>query len=99
MTTESIPAELLVIREKIDQIDHKLVLLLANRFALTTEVGQLKAHHGMQAYDPHRENGKLAEIRGYCTTHNVSPDLVTDILARIMREVVKNHKLIKGNGA
>lgn len=95
MTTESIPAELLVIREKIDEIDHNLVLLLANRFALTMEVGQLKSLHGMEAFDPRRENGKFAEIRDFCTTHNVNPDLVTDILARIMREVVKNHKLIK----
>jgi chorismate mutase len=102
MSTESVPAELLHVREQIDRIDHGLVLLLANRFALTQRVGLLKAQHGLDALDPERESRKLAEIRRLCESHSVEPGLVAEILARVMAEVVKNHKAIRdtlGSGA
>jgi chorismate mutase len=98
MSTESVPAELLYVREQIDRIDHGLVLLLANRFALTQRVGVLKAQRGLEALDPERESRKLAEIRRLCESHGVEPDLVAEILARVMAEVVKNHKAIRDAG-
>jgi chorismate mutase len=39
--------ELLSLRQQIDRLDHALVLLLANRFALTQKVGELKASAGL----------------------------------------------------
>jgi chorismate mutase len=96
MATEPVPAELLRVREQIDRIDQGLVLLLANRFALTQRVGELKAEHGLESVDPDREMNKLAEIRAICVKHKVDPGLVSEILERVMREVVKNHDAIKG---
>lgn len=98
MSTESVPAELLLVREQIDRIDHGLVLLLANRFALTRRVGVLKAEHGLEALDPDRERRKLEEIRRLCEVNGVAPDLVVEILARVMAEVVRNHKAIRESG-
>jgi len=98
MSTESVPAELLPVREQIDRIDHGLVLLLANRFALTQRVGVLKAVHGLEALDPERESRKLAEIRRLCEVNGVNPDLMVEILARVMAEVVRNHRAIKESG-
>jgi chorismate mutase len=95
MVTQPVPEELLRVRAQIDRIDSGLVLLLANRFALTQRVGELKAEHGLEALDPERESRKLADIRALCETHGVNPDLVAEILEQVMREVVKNHKLIK----
>ncbi|MCB1665827.1 MAG: chorismate mutase [Pseudomonadales bacterium] len=99
MPTQAIPEELLRVREQIDRIDHGLVLLLANRFALTHRVGELKAEHGLEALDPERESRKLAEIRAQCEKQGVNPDLVADILERVMREVVRNHQVIKARQA
>lgn len=95
MTTQPVPEEILKVRAQIDRIDHGLVLLLANRFALTYRVGELKAEYGLEALDPERESRKIAEIRAVCEDHGVNPELVTEILERVMREVVKNHKVIK----
>lgn len=92
MQEDTVPEELLLLRQQIDRIDQGLVLLLANRFALTRRVGRLKAEHGLNALDPQREERKLSEIRSLCEQHGVSPDLVADILAQVMREVVANHK-------
>lgn len=95
MSNQAVPEELLQVRAQIDRIDTGLVLLLANRFALTQRVGELKAEHSLDALDPERESSKLADIRAVCDKHGVNPDLVAEILERVMREVVKNHKLIK----
>lgn len=95
MAALPIPDELLAVREQIDRVDQGLVLLLANRFALTQRVGLLKAEHNLSSFDPERENRKLETIRNLCEEHGVDPTLVADILARVMREVVKNHETIK----
>jgi len=95
MSTNSIPAELTLLRQQIDRIDHALVLLLANRFELTQRVGRLKVEHQLEAFDPQREEAKLREIRSLCEQYNVNPELVAEILAQVMREVVKNHNLLR----
>lgn len=99
MAAQPIPEELLKVRAQIDRIDHGLVLLLANRFALTHRVGELKAKYALEALDPERESRKIAEIRTVCEAHGVNPDLVAEILERVMREVVKNHKVIRASQA
>lgn len=97
MAAAPIPEELLAVREQIDRIDQGLVLLLANRFALTQRVGLLKAEHNLNSFDPERENRKLEATRQLCEEHGVDSSLVADILARVMREVVKNHEAIKAD--
>ncbi|HBN14702.1 MAG: chorismate mutase [Pseudomonadota bacterium] len=88
-------AELLELRKQIDRLDHGLVLMLANRFALTRRVGNIKARVGLQSFDPKREAEKLADIRQLCERHGVNGDLVAEMLAQIMRETVKNHDRIR----
>jgi chorismate mutase len=95
MTTDKVPAELLQLREQIDRIDQALVLLLGNRFALTQRVGRIKAEQRLEAFDPQREESKLREIRALCEQHGVNPELMADVLAQVMREVVKNHQRLK----
>ena len=47
MTAAAVPAELLSIRQSIDNIDAALVHLLAERFKCTQRVGHLKADQGL----------------------------------------------------
>ncbi|HDZ10097.1 chorismate mutase [Pseudohongiella sp.] len=87
--------ELLALRKQIDRLDQSLVLLLANRFALTRKVGEIKARAQLESFDPKREAQKLVDIRDACTRHELNPDMMADILAQIMRETVSNHERIK----
>lgn len=96
MTSESIPAELLEVRGQIDLIDKELVALLGKRFRLTHQVGLLKASKALQALDTTREAEKLAELRALCATHNLNPELITELFSKIMEEVVRNHKELRG---
>ena len=95
MESESVPAELLAVREKIDQIDHQIITLLAQRFELTHRVGMLKASLALEALDAQREAAKLAEIRALCEEHDLNPDLVTELFTQIMEEVVSNHNRLR----
>ena len=93
--SEQMPAELLKVRSKIDQIDRQLVELLAVRFQLTLKVGLLKADQGLAAVDESREAQKLDELRELCQEQGLDSELVTELFKRIMEEVVKNHNKLK----
>ncbi len=78
--------KLTVLRDQIDDIDSQLVDLLAQRLAVTTQVGKLKSQVGMPIYAPEREAQLLAKRREQAVKHGVSPELVEDILRRMMRD-------------
>ena len=95
MGSDAVPEELLEVREKIDQIDTRLVELLAERFALTHRVGLLKASRELEAVDAQREAEKLARLRVLCAQHDLNPELVTQLFTCIMEEVVRNHRRLQ----
>ncbi len=49
-------------REKIDQLDKKLVELLNERAKYTDEIGKLKQEYGLDAYSPKREEEILRNV-------------------------------------
>jgi len=95
MDPESVPAELLAARDKIDQIDSHIIKLLAERFEHTHRIGKLKATHALEALDSNREAEKLAEIRALCEDNGLNPELVSDLFTQIMEEVVRNHNRLR----
>lgn len=74
------------LREQIDQLDIQLVELLAQRQEVTTAVGQYKKEVGKPIYDPVREAELIKERRALAESLNVSPDLIEDLLRRMIRE-------------
>ncbi len=86
MDKKSIAPQLKVFRNEIDEIDSQLVELLAKRRVVTTKVGELKSQFGMPIYAPERETELLALRRQQATEAGVSPELIEDILRRLMRD-------------
>ncbi|MCF4009000.1 bifunctional chorismate mutase/prephenate dehydrogenase [Rheinheimera sp. UJ63] len=74
------------LREQIDTIDAELVRLLAARAKVTAQVGQVKQHFALPVYVPEREHELLTARREQAIAEQVSPELVEDVLRRIMRE-------------
>ena len=58
MQTNSLPDELLSLRNQIDTLDDELILILAKRFEVTARVGKLKAEKGLDSVDETREKTK-----------------------------------------
>jgi len=83
--SESNP-DLDALREKIDAVDGRLLDLLAERRDLVAEVARWKKAHGAPVYIPEREASLVAARRTEAESRGVSPDLVEDLLRRIMRE-------------
>ncbi len=74
------------VREDIDQVDSDLVRLIAKRLELTGEVGRLKAELNLPLYVPSRESELIKQKRHLAEKKGISPDLVEDVIRRIMRE-------------
>ncbi|WP_428943860.1 bifunctional chorismate mutase/prephenate dehydrogenase [Pantoea sp. FN060301] len=79
-------AELTALRDKIDEVDKALLDLLAKRLDLVAEVGEVKSRYGLPIYVPEREASMLASRRQEAERLGVPPDLIEDILRRVMRE-------------
>jgi chorismate mutase/prephenate dehydrogenase len=74
------------LRQQIDQLDIELVELLAKRQAVTAKVGEYKKQVGKPIYDPIREAELISKRRELAEQLSVNPDLIEDVLRRIMRE-------------
>ena len=78
--------QLAELRAQIDQLDQELLQLLAKRLDVVHKVGEVKQQHGLPIYVPQREIEMLQRKREAAEQLGLSPDLIEDILRRIMRE-------------
>ena len=86
MNKSEFEQQLKSLRNDIDDIDAQLVKLLNQRRAITTKVGELKSEIGMPIYAPAREESLISERRDQAIDIGVCPDLIEDVLRRLIRE-------------
>jgi chorismate mutase/prephenate dehydrogenase len=89
---EKTTEELEKLRGHIDNVDQQLLHLLRKRLDLVGQVGAVKHAAGVPIYAPEREASMLAKRREEAASMNVSPQLIEDILRRLMRESYLNEK-------
>ncbi len=74
------------LRNRIDIVDGELIDLLARRRDLVASVADRKIDLGLPVYAPDREEAMFRNRRAEAEERGVAPDLVEDLLRRIMRE-------------
>lgn len=74
------------VRRKIDEADRDLISVLARRMELVRKVGEIKSREGTPVYVPEREKQLLEKRRNEASQRGISPDLIEDVLRRVMRE-------------
>ena len=74
------------IRKKIDSLDQELIEIFAKRLALVKKVGEIKHQQGLPIYVPEREADMLEARREEAQRKGIPPDLIEDVLRRLMRE-------------
>ncbi|UDG79082.1 T-protein [Candidatus Ecksteinia adelgidicola] len=79
-----------MLRNQIDKIDKKLLELLAMRLKIIEHIGEVKSYYGLPVYIPEREATILVSRRKEAEKIGVPPDLIEDILRRVMRESYVN---------
>ena len=82
---------LLGYRHELDALDAKLLTLLAARFAVTRQVGALKAAHGAAAADPAREAAQLECLSALSSGLGLPVALVREVFATVFRFVREGH--------
>jgi chorismate mutase len=78
------PLDLAEIRKKIDEVDQRLVLLLADRARLVEEVVHYKREHHMAVVDRGREDQMLARIAGLAKDAGLDPRVAQQVLRTII---------------
>jgi chorismate mutase len=90
----AVMAELIRLRNSIDNLDAALVHLLAERFKCTQEVGMLKADHGMPPADPTREARQIERLRRLAADAKLDPEFAEKFLNFVIAEVLRHHEAI-----
>lgn len=79
-------------RSSIDNIDAALILLLAERFKITEDVGEYKAQQGLPPADPEREKEQIARLRQLASSANLDPTFSDAFLRLVIDEVIRRHE-------
>ena len=89
---DPVAEELLRLRMSIDNMDAALVHLLAERFKVTQQVGELKAAHGLAPADPVREAQQISRLRALAEDAKLDPEFAEKFLNFVVAEVVRHHE-------
>ncbi len=73
-----------VLRQKIDEIDEKILLLLKERFEVAKEVGMEKRRLGMPLKDLKRENEKYQQIMEKALKLKLDPEAIREVFRKII---------------
>ena len=86
--------KLATLRKSIDNLDDALIRVLAERFRLTQQVGELKAEHQLPPSDPNREATQIARLRALAADANLDPDFAEKWFHFVVQEVIQHHRAI-----
>ena len=82
------------LRDSIDNMDAALIHLLAERFKITQQVGELKAAHGLPPADPAREAQQIERLRALAAEAKLDPEFAEKFLTFVVAEVVRHHQAV-----
>lgn len=88
--------ELKEIREHLDRLDRALVMILSERMSLIPMVAKWKKENNIERYQPEREKEIIEEKRKLAEEMHVNPDLVEDLIKRIIEDSHRIEKDIIG---
>ena len=88
-------AHLQRLRSSIDNIDAALILLLAERFKVTEDIGAYKAERGLPPADPEREAEQIARLRQLAASANLDPAFSEAFLRFVIAEVIHHHQRVR----
>lgn len=74
------------LRKQIDEIDEKIVDLLAKRFLLVKKIGEQKKALGMEVQDRKREEEKMISLIKKASQFNINRETIEKIWGIIFRE-------------
>jgi len=83
------------LREQIDLVDQRLIELLGQRFAITEQIGTLKAQQQLAAQSADREAQQFARYSHLAAEFGVPEDLLRTIFRAVINQVIENHQTLQ----
>lgn len=90
MTREAALSALALCREKIDEVDRRILALLNERTRTVEEIGRIKHAAQLPVYEPRREDQVFQNI----ADHNNGP-LTTDAARRVFERIIDEMRKIQ----
>lgn len=75
-----------VLRKKLEKIDFDILELLAKRFSIVEEIGELKKEVGTPVVDEHQEQKVLSSMTEKGEAYGLSKELVNSIWNALFQE-------------
>lgn len=79
-------------RQSIDNMDAAFIHIIAERFRITKQVGQLKAQSNLPPADKAREKSQIERLRTLAKQADLDPDFAEKLLNFIIQEVIRHHE-------
>jgi 3-deoxy-7-phosphoheptulonate synthase len=79
-------------RDRIDDIDRRIVELIAERYAVVDELCEMKAENGDTVKDEDREQELLDHVASIAEKHGLSPDLAEQLYEKILALSVERQR-------
>jgi len=78
------------LRQRIDDVDQRLLQLIAERMRIVFEVAEYKRERGLPAYDPERERTMLDRL-----TSLAPPELAPETVRRIFERLIDESRRLE----
>ncbi|MCF8093773.1 MAG: bifunctional chorismate mutase/prephenate dehydrogenase [Desulfobacteraceae bacterium] len=78
--------EIEALREKIDEVDERIVSLLARRQELVSRILEIKKKHHLPVYHPAREEDMISIRRSQGQTAGLDPDFVEELYRTVLHQ-------------
>lgn len=85
------------LRQRIDELDEQIVVMLNQRAGCALQIGELKDALGLEIYQPDRERAVLAHVRGI-NRGPLTDDAIVRLFERIIDEARRLEREAKEGG-
>ena len=72
------------LRQKIDEINQRLLSLISERQDVSVAIGAIKVEHGLPLYSSERESELLATFRDDAKRLDIDPDYVEELMRIVL---------------
>jgi chorismate mutase len=93
--SSDVPQEIVNLRRSIDNIDAAMVYLLAQRFQLTGQIGEIKAAVGLPSTDRAREQRQMKRLAEIAQEAGLDVNFAQAFREFVTAEVIRHHDHIK----
>lgn len=88
-SSESVDADFMSYRSRLDEIDDKLMELLVKRMAISREIGAVKRDKGLTVFQPFRYNETIERYTRYCAGSKIDIEAVKSIFEAVHTESIR----------